>query len=82
MKVKEKILIALMVHHWVMLRAIIAIAKKGRNSRPSSSSSNKGGSKKEEKIGKDTARRNDVTEALRRRGWRQSDTEEEKCTPR
>lgn len=56
--------------------------KSGRNSRPSSSSSNKGGSKKKKKkIGKDTARRNDVTEALRRRGWRQSDTEEENVHP-
>ena len=39
------------------------------------------GKKKKKKIGKDTARRNDVTEALRRRGWRRSDTEEENVHP-
>ena len=56
--------------------------KGGKKSRPSSSSSNKGGTKKKKKrIGKDTARRNDVTEALRRRGWRPSDTEDENTRP-
>jgi chromosome segregation ATPase len=60
-------------------------SKSGRNSRPSSSSSNKGGSKagskKKKKSGKDTARRNSITEALRRRGWRPSDTEDENAHP-
>ena len=33
------------------------------------------------KCGKDTARRNSITEALRRRGWRPSDAEEENTHP-
>ena len=55
----------------------------GKKSRPSSSSSNNGGTKKKKKkIGKDTARRNDITEALRRRGWRPSDPEDENIRPK
>ena len=42
----------------------------GKKSRPSSSSLNNGGMKKKKKNWKVFTRRNDITEALRRRGWR------------